>query len=197
MSQDRPKWKVGVVVPLDKRSDVELLALTRKDPSAFGPFYERHAKALLSYLARRTGDTEVALDLTAEVFAAALAASGRYRESEAPPRAWLFGIANKKLAASRRRSAIDQDARRRLGMRRIEFSEEGLERVEEELDASWAGYLRGMEKLSPVERMAVKARIIDERDYADIAAADATSEATIRQRVSRGLAKLERLGRRR
>jgi RNA polymerase sigma factor (sigma-70 family) len=184
------------VVPLDKRSDVELLAMARKNPNAFGPFYERHVEALLSYLARRTGDTEVALDLTAEVFAAALAGSGRYREEEAPPRAWLFGIANKKLAASRRKSAIDRDARRRLRMRRIEFSDEGLERVEELIDASHSGYLSGMEKLSPVERMAVKARIIDERDYADIAADDDSTEATIRQRVSRGLNKLERWGRR-
>jgi RNA polymerase sigma factor (sigma-70 family) len=183
--------------PLDKHTDVELLAMTRNNPNAFGPFYERHVSALLSYLARRTGDTEVALDLTAEVFAAALESSRRYKPEEAPPRAWLFGIANKKLAASRRRSAVDQNARRKLRMRRIEFSDEGLERVEDLIDASKAGYLSGMEKLSPAERMAVKARIIDERDYADIAAAGDTTEATVRQRVSRGLAKLEQWGRRR
>jgi DNA-directed RNA polymerase specialized sigma24 family protein len=64
------------------------------------------------------------------------------------------------------------------------------------IDASQSGYLSGMEKLSPVERMAVKARVIDERDYADIAADDDSTEATIRQRVSRGLNKLERWGRR-
>jgi RNA polymerase sigma factor (sigma-70 family) len=196
MSQDRPNWKVKAVVPLGKRSDVELLALARKNPDAFGPFYERHAQSLLNYLARRTGDTEVALDLTAEVFAAALASSDRYREEQAPPRAWLFGIANKKLAASRRRNAIDQAARRRMRMRRIEFSDEGIERVEEVIDASRSGYLSGMDRLSPAERLAVKARVIDERDYADIAAEADDSEATIRQRVSRGLTKLERFGRR-
>lgn len=32
--------------------------------------------------------------------------------------------------------------------------------------------------------------MIDERDYADIAAAHGTGQAAIRQRVSRGLAKL-------
>lgn len=181
--------------PLDKLSDVELLALARNNPNAFGPFYERHVEAILSYLARRTGDAEVALDLTAEVFAAALESSSRYKKEEAPPRAWLFGIANKKLAASRRRSAIDRNARRKLRMRRIEFSDEGIERVEELIDASRSGYLRGMEKLSPAERLAIKARVIDERDYADIAADDDSTEATIRQRVSRGLAKLEQWGR--
>jgi RNA polymerase sigma-70 factor (ECF subfamily) len=196
MSQGRRSGKEEAVVPLDKRSDAELLAMAKKNPAAFGPFYERHAKALLTYLARRTGDAEVALDLTAEVFAAALASSHRYRAEEAPPRAWLFGIANKKLLVSRRKSMIDRDARRRLGMRRIEFTEEGIERVEEMLDASRSGYLSGLEKLSPAERMAVKARIIDERDYADIAAEDDSTEATIRQRVSRGLSKLEKWGQR-
>ena len=198
MSQDRSKCKEeSVGAPLDKLSDAELLALAHDNPNAFGPFYERHAEAILNYLARRTGDAEVALDLTAEVFAAALESSARYKKEEAPPRAWLFGIANKKLAASRRRNAIDQNARRRMRMRRIEFSDEGIERVEELIDASRSGYLRGMEKLAPAERMAIKARIIDERDYADIAAEDDSSEATIRQRVSRGLTKLELWGRRR
>jgi len=185
------------VADLDRLSDAELLASTAKTPEAFGVFYERHVQAVLAYLSRRTGDTEVALDLTAEVFAAALAGSRRYREGEAPARAWLFGIANKKLLVSRRKQALDQAARRKLGVPRLEFSDEAIERVEELIAASESDYLGGMEKLSPSERMAVKARVIDELDYEDIAEAAKTSEAAVRQRVSRGLGKLAEIGRRR
>lgn len=171
-------------------SDDQLLVAAREQPEAFGAFYERHVRAVLAYLARASGDYEVALDLTAEVFAAALIASGRYRTAEAPARAWLLGIARNKLAASRRRKARARSARRRLGIPRVAFTDTALERVEEVLDAERSGYLNRMAELTSDERAAVTARVIEERDYAEVAARAGTSEAAIRQRVSRGLAKL-------
>jgi RNA polymerase sigma factor (sigma-70 family) len=184
------------VEDLSRLSDDELLALTAAEPEAFGVFYERHARSVLGFLACACRDTEQALDLTAEVFAAALAASGRYRPGEAPAGAWLLGIARNKLAATRRRNAVEDKARRSLGMVRLNFADEALERVEELLDAEPAAYVNGMGRLSPAEREAVLARVIQERDYTEIAEATGSTEAAVRQRVSRGLAKLARLGRR-
>jgi RNA polymerase sigma factor (sigma-70 family) len=183
------------VEQLERLSDTELLSLTDAKPHAFGTFYERHDKAVFAYLWRRTGDAEAALELTAEVFAAAIIGSRRFDPSRGPARAWLFGIANNKLAASRRQHALEEAARRRLGIRRLEFTDEMLDRVEEMADASHSGYLRGLERLGPEERDAVEARVIDERDYADIAAGADASEAAIRQRVSRGLSRLSEMGR--
>jgi RNA polymerase sigma-70 factor (ECF subfamily) len=93
--------------------DDELLALTTKQPEAFGEFYERHVRAVLAFVRHEGLRTDEALDLTAEVFAAALVASRRYRPGEAPARAWLLGIARNKLAHSRRRSATETSARGR------------------------------------------------------------------------------------
>lgn len=109
---------------------------------------------------RATGSTETALDLTAESFAAALAASGRYRPGEAPARAWLLGIARNKLLASQRSHGRERAARRRLGMPSLEFADEALERVEELLDAAGSGYLNGMAELTADERDAIEARVI-------------------------------------
>jgi RNA polymerase sigma-70 factor (ECF subfamily) len=184
------------VEELARLSDDELLALAAEEPEAFGVFYERHARVVLGFLARACRDTEQALDLTAEVFAAALAASGRYRSGEAPAGAWLMGIARNKLAATRRRNAVEDKARRRLGMARLAFADEALERVEELLDAEPSAYVNGMGELSAAEREAVTARVIEERDYTEIAEATGSTEAAVRQRVSRGLAKLARLRRR-
>jgi RNA polymerase sigma factor (sigma-70 family) len=175
-------------------TDDELLAATRDDPDAFGAFYERHARPVLAFLARRCEDREQALDLTAEVFAAALVASPRYRPGEAPARAWLLGIADNQLAMARRRGGRADAARRRLGMPRLSFGEEALARVEEILDAEGSNYLAGLAELNDDERSAVTARVIDERDYAELAATTGLTEATVRKRVSRGLAKLARRG---
>jgi RNA polymerase sigma factor (sigma-70 family) len=173
-----------------KLSDDELLAATRGDPEAFGALYERHARGVLAYLARATGDRELALDLTAEVFAAALVASDRYRTGEAPAGSWLFGIARNKLAETRRRNARADAARRKLGIPALSFTDQALDRVDEVLDAERVGYLESLGELTPDEREAVTARVIDERDYADVARAAGVSQAAMRQRVSRGLARL-------
>ena len=42
-------------------------------------FYRRYESAVIGYLLRRTGNTELAVDLASDVFAEALASRGRYR----------------------------------------------------------------------------------------------------------------------
>lgn len=179
-----------VVAGLSELPDDDLLAATSRQPEAFGVFYKRHAGAVLALLMRMTGNRESALDLTAETFAAALVASGRYRPGEAPARSWLFGIARNKHADLRRGNARADAARRKLGIPRLTFTDAELDRVDEILAAEASGYLEGMAELSTEERDAVTARVIDERGYAEVAAAAGTTEPTIRKRVSRGLAKL-------
>jgi DNA-directed RNA polymerase specialized sigma24 family protein len=75
-------------------------------------------------------------------------------------------------------------------MSRLAFEDEEIDRALEMLDADRTDHLAALTELSKDERDAIGARVIDERDYADIAAAHGTSQAAIRQRVSRGLAKL-------
>jgi DNA-directed RNA polymerase specialized sigma24 family protein len=58
------------------RSDEDLLAA--RDGASFELFYRRHAERMLGHLMRRTRDAELAADLTAETFAAALASRRRY-----------------------------------------------------------------------------------------------------------------------
>lgn len=54
-----------------ERSDVSLLAASRRDPDAFQELYDRYAEAVHAYFTRRTGSHSVALDLTAETSAQA------------------------------------------------------------------------------------------------------------------------------
>jgi hypothetical protein len=57
-------------------ADHVLLAAVGSDPDAFGTFYRRHENRVLRYFLRR--GAELAADLTAEVFAAALVAAARF-----------------------------------------------------------------------------------------------------------------------
>src|ERR1700730_12969059 len=100
----------------DPRTDGELLVATAEDAEAFAIFYRRHVRGVLSFFRRRVSSAEVALDLTAETFAAPLEGSPRYELRAGSAHGWLFGIAWNKLHEAQRRGRAEDDARRALGM---------------------------------------------------------------------------------
>ncbi len=144
----------------------------------------------MGYFVRRTQDAELAADLTAEVFAAALGAAEGYEargESAAP---WLFTIASNILASSVRKRRVEESARRQLGLlNAIELQEKSLERLDRMVVGdAWVAQL--LSQLPEDERDAVRARVLEDRRYEDIASRLDTSSLVIRKRVSRGLARL-------
>ena len=100
----------------EERSDTDLLLTARTSAEPFGVFYERHFASVLAFFRRRTPGPEEAFDLTAETFAAALAAVPRFEPGPEPARAWLFAIARHKLSESLRKGRIQDEAWRALGM---------------------------------------------------------------------------------
>jgi len=177
----------------EHRSDQELLERTAADPEAFGIFYRRHIGAVLAFFRRRTGDPQLALDLTAETFARALEHADSFRAMAQPPGAWLYAIARNLLTDSYRRGQVVDDARRRLALEPMIVTELGFERVESAADA--AGDFASVdldESLSPEQASAVRARVLEDRSYNEIAEQLRCSPQVARQHVSRGLRSLKR-----
>jgi RNA polymerase sigma factor (sigma-70 family) len=170
---------------LGRLSDERLVAAAVVRPAAFGVFYDRYRDPLLAYFARRVGQPEVAADLMAEVFAAALLALHRGAAVRSPS-AWLFGIARNALADAHRRGRAETEARSELMLEPLVLDDGDLDRIA----ALGSDVERALAALAADEREAVRARIVDERDYADIASELGCSEAVVRKRVSRGLARL-------
>ncbi|HEY4280859.1 MAG TPA: RNA polymerase sigma factor [Conexibacter sp.] len=186
---------------MDDRSDEELLTATAREPAAFGVFYLRYADAVLAFFAVRTRQPDVAADLAAETFAAALRSARRYRPQREPAAAWLFTIARNKFVDAVRRGVVADRARRQLSMEPLLVTDDDLERVEAlaDLAAGDASALMSLVQALPApQREAVVARILDERGYPEIARDLRCSETVVRKRVSRGLAtlraQLEELG---
>lgn len=175
---------------LARTSDAQLLSAARTSRRAFGAFYDRYERAVAGYFMRRTRDPEVSADLTAEVFAAALAAADRYRPETETAAPWLFAIAQNTLASSVRRGRVEEDARRKLGVdAAVELDHRSVARLEQAVvgDAWVADVLR---RLPADQRDAIRAHVLEDRSYDEIAAALQTSSLVVRKRVSRGLARL-------
>src|SRR5688500_1698301 len=157
------------------RSDEDLLSAA--DARSFEEFYLRHVDTVLGYFARRTGDAELAADLASETFAAALAGRRRYRPRKGAAAAWLFGIASRKLADAQRKGYAERRMCRKLGMERIDLTDADIAHIEA-LGESGA-LLSG---LPPAQAEAVRAHVVEERGYGEIAGDLHTSEAVMRQR---------------
>jgi RNA polymerase sigma-70 factor, ECF subfamily len=108
-------------------SDEELLVASVGDEEAFAAFYRRHARPLAGFFMRRTGHAELAADLTAETFAAALAARRRFDPAKGPAVGWLYGIARHKLARTLAHGRVEDRARRTLGMAPLVLDDEAIE----------------------------------------------------------------------
>ncbi len=175
-------------------SDAQLLAaIAACDERAFSVFYRRHLATIVGWCVRRTRDPDLAADLTAEVFAAVLVSAARYRPGGDSASGWLIGIARNVLGHSLRSGQVDARARERLGAAALVVEDDDIELVFE-LAASASGTAgQLLAELPPHEQTAVRARVIDEREYAEIASELGCSELVVRKRVSRGLSRMRAL----
>jgi RNA polymerase sigma factor (sigma-70 family) len=171
-------------------SDAELLRDARSGRGGFDEFYRRYRDAVIGFHARRVPNPELAADLTAETFAAALVAiHERGRPLPDEPAAWLFTIARHKLVDSVRRGRVEDAARQRLKLEPLALDDADLERIEETARSTDPASALAR-RLPPDQYAALRARVLEEREYADIARELACSPSVIRMRVSRALRSL-------
>ncbi|WP_210494524.1 RNA polymerase sigma factor [Patulibacter sp. SYSU D01012] len=174
--------------------DEQLLRRTATDGEAFGLFYDRYEHAVLLYVRRRVATAELAADLTAEIFAAALEQAPAFAGRDgATAVGWLFAIARNVVVDAYRRARVADDARRRLGVPPTVVTDEAVELIER-LVATAAGSvaLEALAALPAAQRDAVRQHVLEDRSYPEIAAQLECSTAVVRQRVSRGLAALRK-----
>jgi RNA polymerase sigma factor (sigma-70 family) len=170
------------------RLDLELLRATRLgDAQAFGTFYRRHRAVVLAFLGRRGRDPEIVADLLAETFAAALVAVlDTDRELPEQPLAWMMTVARNELIDSVRRGQVERVARERLALEPLTLDDDDLQRIVELIDCTDVAE-RLAEQLPREQFEALRARICNEQEYAEIAGELRCSQAVVRKRVSRAL----------
>jgi RNA polymerase sigma-70 factor (ECF subfamily) len=178
-----------------RQADHDLAAAAEGDADAFANFYQGQSDHVLRYFSTRVREPELAADLMAETFAAALLGVRRYRPlGDGSALAWIFAIARNKLASSRRRGQVEAHARERLGLEPLILDGDDLERVRELADIERRTPSLGelVNALPDDQRRALIARIVEERDYPALAVELRCSEAIVRKRVSRAVGQLRR-----
>jgi RNA polymerase sigma-70 factor (ECF subfamily) len=177
----------------DLPHDGELLRrIAARDAQALSEFYVRYEAIVAGYLVRRTRDPELAADLTAETFATAVVAAAKYRDEGQRAVGWVLGIARNLMLQTMERGRVERRARERLGVEAVFVNDAAIERVEALIDDDdpHNPLLLALERLPETQRDAVRAHVLHEQPYRELAHELGVPEATVRQRVSRGLTRL-------
>jgi RNA polymerase sigma factor (sigma-70 family) len=167
-------------------SEAEPVRSIGTHPAAFTEFYRAHVDEVTRFVTRRVADPQLAADLTAEVFLAAIEAAGRYRGSSGGPRTWLFGIARHVIANEFRRSARERRAESRVAGRRL-LDADDIDRLMAKIDA--ARQVRGLHEelraLPETERAVLELVAVDGLTVTEAAAALGIRPVTARVRLHR------------
>jgi RNA polymerase sigma-70 factor (ECF subfamily) len=92
--------------PVDRAEEKHLLAQAQHgDADAFARLYRENVQAIFRYIVHRVGDTQLAEDLTADVFTRALQGLAQYRDQGRPFIAWLYRIAHARVVDHYRRAS--------------------------------------------------------------------------------------------
>lgn len=176
-----------------------LVAEAKTDPLAFGMLYDRHYRAIYGFLVKRTGNVDVAKDLTSETFFQALRRISSYEQRGRPFVSWLFAIAVAQVGNYYR-------SRRKL-FRLVH--EESPELMADELYEPDRAYLASeddaetkanillarklMRKLSDTQQTILTLRYLTPHSVAEIGQILGMKEGTIKSHIHRALKKLQRL----
>jgi RNA polymerase sigma factor (sigma-70 family) len=175
-------------------NDRELLRRTRTgEPEAFGEFYRARRGDVLAFLRVRVSSAEVAADLMCETFTRALVAvHDLERDLPVVPIAWLITIARNTLISSIRTGRVADDTRQRLAMEPLELADGDIAAIDDA--AAEADLLAQLTEALPADQLqAFTARVLEEREYREIAEQLETSESVVRKRVSRAIAQLRKV----
>jgi RNA polymerase sigma factor (sigma-70 family) len=163
-------------------SDARILRDSVSDPAIFSSLYERHLRAVASYVARRTG-SELTEDLTAEVFVRAFRKRAGFRDDHGSALPWLLGIANNLIADHRRAERRRLETLQRLAVTVPVSSDTSRGTVDPEL----VGELL---RLPAADRDTLLLVVWGELTYAEAAMALGVPIGTIRSRIARARQRL-------
>ena len=156
------------------------------DPDVFEAFYREQVDAIERFVARRVGDRDLAADLTADVFLAAIESAETYDPGRGAPRAWLFGIAQAVVASRLRRTGREFRANSRFRGREL-LDPDDITRIDDRLaaEAQSRKLYTAMDRLPEGERAVLELVAVDELSLAEAAVALAIRPVTARVRFHR------------
>ena len=176
---------------LSEAADSDLMAMAGSEPEAFGELFKRHSRSVYAYCARRTGNLDLAEDLTSIVFMEAFRRRRKLQLSNESALPWLFGVANNVV-----RNADRSLRRYRSALHRMPVPPNGVSSEDDAMERlgaqdALARALEAISTLTQTEQDVVLLVLWSEFTYADAATALSIPVGTVRSRLASARAKFK------
>ena len=177
-----------------------LVANGQSDPESFGRLYDTYYQPVFGFMYNRTGNAELAKDLTSETFFQALKNLHRYTPREgASFKSWLFAIAvaqggNYYRSRSKFLEVTTDEAPELIG--REDFQPDIAYRMGEdasELEGQINLLREMLGKLNPRQQTILTLRYFSHMTVPELASTIGMKEGTIKSHIHRALKKLQTL----
>jgi RNA polymerase sigma-70 factor, ECF subfamily len=172
----------------DQHSNTQLIVRAKQgDTAAIGELYERYRLGVYRYLYYRAGDTQIADDLTSEVFIRMIRALSGYQVQNSSFQAWLYQIAHNLLndhyrkASNRNQVELEDNMSNDPLYRRSRPVEHTLNSV---------ALKQALEVLSDEQRDVIVMRFISGMSIAEVAQSIHKSEDAVKGLQRRALSSL-------
>lgn len=163
----------------------QLLAEVRKDPRKFGLLYKKYANPVYRYVFTRTGNKQIAEDITSQTFLSALESFSKFRQ-DGNFGSWLFTIARNKVNDHFRRSKT------LTPIHEAELIDDGSDALAHSIQSDQAKIVQSLiNELAEEEQELLRLRFIAELSYSNIARLLHKSEDAVKKSTYRLLARLQ------
>lgn len=170
----------------------QIIKRAKKHPEAFGLLYEKYYEAIFLFVERRLGNTELAGDLTSQVFLKAMTQLEKYKFKGLPFSAWLYRVAsnqvNEHYRKSKRRRVISLEDSH---YDRLISDAEDLEELRDHDPGAMINALLG--ELSEAEVQLLELRFFEERPFKEVAFIMGITENNAKVRAFRIIDKLKKI----
>jgi RNA polymerase sigma-70 factor (ECF subfamily) len=172
-----------------QRIEEELVWIQRakENPEFFGPLYKKYHEPIFRYIHQRMDDTEMAFDVTSQVFLKALKNLHKFEYKGVPFGSWLYRIAKSELYQSFR----DRKAERTVNVESVHLFEMMDEMEEDHSEINKKQLFNALSMLKEDALQLIEMRFFERRSFKEIGDILELTENNAKVKTFRALEKLK------
>lgn len=158
------------------------------NPALFAPLYKKYHEPIFRYVHQRMDDTEMAFDVTSQVFMKALKNIHKYEYRGVPFGSWLYRIAKSELYQAFR----DKQAQRTVNVESVSLFEMMDEMDEDQSELNKQLLVKALQSLKEEQLQLIEMRFFEKRSFKEMGEILDLTENNAKVKCFRALEKLKK-----
>lgn len=172
----------------DLRLELQQVNAAKANPARFDVLYDKYYKPVFVFVYRRTGDEELAADITSQVFLKALINIQKYEYKGVPFSAWLFRIAFNEINMYFRKNNADRVVSLEQSSVKAMITE-----VQDDNSDAEKRMMTALSKMEEPEIQLIELRFFEKRSFAEVGNIIGVTENNAKVKVYRILDKIKKI----